>query len=49
MHKLVAALGDPQGHWSAVHIAGTKGKGSTAALLASILKQTQICSGLYTR
>ena len=49
LHKLMAALGQPQANMSAVHIAGTKGKGSTASLLASVLTQSQICTGLYTR
>ena len=49
LHKLLAALGQPQANMSAVHIAGTKGKGSTASLLASVLTQSQICTGLYTR
>ncbi|KAL3150534.1 hypothetical protein ABBQ32_000350 [Trebouxia sp. C0010 RCD-2024] len=48
LHKLLAALGQPQAHMSAIHIAGTKGKGSTAALLASMLTQSQIRTGLYT-
>lgn len=48
MHALLAALGSPQQAWQAVHIAGTKGKGSTAALLSSILNQSQLHTGLYT-
>ena len=49
MHALLAALGSPQKAWQAVHVAGTKGKGSTAALLSSILTQSQLDTGLYTR
>ncbi|MFI5273856.1 MAG: bifunctional folylpolyglutamate synthase/dihydrofolate synthase [Ktedonobacterales bacterium] len=45
---LLAALGDPQRAYTVTHIAGTKGKGSTAALLASILQAAGIRTGLYT-
>ena len=31
-----------------VHIAGTNGKGSTAAMTASILRKAGYCTGLYT-
>ena len=37
MRRLLAALGDPQDRYRVVHIAGTKGKGSTAAMLAAML------------
>jgi dihydrofolate synthase/folylpolyglutamate synthase len=33
--KLLARLGNPQGSFRSVHVAGTNGKGSTAAALAS--------------
>jgi dihydrofolate synthase / folylpolyglutamate synthase len=49
MKRLLDALGNPQNSWRAVHIAGTKGKGSTAAMVASILKGAGIKTGLYTR
>ena len=45
---LLGALGDPQRRFPAVLIAGTNGKGSTAATLASILKVSGVCTGLYT-
>ena len=32
----------------AIHVAGTKGKGSTAAMIASILRQAGYCTALYT-
>jgi dihydrofolate synthase/folylpolyglutamate synthase len=45
---LLAALGDPQRRFRSVLIAGTNGKGSTAATLASILTAAGIRTGLYT-
>ncbi|MCX7623429.1 MAG: folylpolyglutamate synthase/dihydrofolate synthase family protein [Thermomicrobium sp.] len=45
---LCAALGDPQRRYRVVHIAGTKGKGSTAALLVAVLRQAGYRVGLYT-
>ena len=45
---LLAALGDPQRRFPAVLIAGTNGKGSTAATLASILTEAGLRTGLYT-
>lgn len=49
MRRLLADLGDPQHAWPAAHVAGTKGKGSTAAMLAAILKTAGYNPGLYTR
>lgn len=46
--KLCALLGDPQRSVRAVHIAGSKGKGSTAAITASILRAAGLRTGLYT-
>ena len=48
MRVLVAALGDPQAIFPSVLIAGTNGKGSTAATLASILTAAGYRTGLYT-
>src|SRR6267378_5016288 len=45
---LLAALGDPQKQFPAVQIAGTNGKGSTAAFLDSICRQAEIRVGLFT-
>ncbi len=45
---LLAALGNPQHRFGAVLIAGTNGKGSTAATLASILVASGLRTGLYT-
>ena len=49
MRKLATALGDPQDARPVIHVAGTKGKGSTAAFLASILTAAGYRTGLYTR
>ncbi len=46
--KLLRELGSPQFCAPAFHIAGTKGKGSTCALLASILHDAGLRVGLYT-
>lgn len=48
MRLLLSALGDPQATFPAVLIAGTNGKGSTAATLASILCAAGYRTGLYT-
>jgi dihydrofolate synthase/folylpolyglutamate synthase len=48
MRTLCAALGDPQNSFPSVLIAGTNGKGSTAATLASILQAAGYRTGLYT-
>ncbi|MGD0733828.1 MAG: folylpolyglutamate synthase/dihydrofolate synthase family protein [Terracidiphilus sp.] len=45
---LLAALGDPHRRFPSVLIAGTNGKGSTAATLASILTASGMRTGLYT-
>src|SRR5262245_48756504 len=48
MRNLLAMLGDPHLALRAVHIAGTKGKGSTAAMIASVLGEAGFTTGLYT-
>jgi len=45
---LLAALGEPQRAFRSVLIAGTKGKGSTAALLEAMLRQAGLRMGLWT-
>ena len=45
---LLTLLGNPQTHYPAVLIAGTKGKGSTAALLEAMLRASGLRVGLYT-
>ena len=46
--ELLGKLGDPQNKLSFVHVAGTNGKGSTAAMLASVLQSAGYRTGLYT-
>src|SRR5580700_4819943 len=41
-------LGQPQREFQSVHVAGTNGKGSTAAMLDSILRAAGLRTGLYT-
>jgi len=48
MRILLSALGHPERRFPAVLIAGTNGKGSTAATLASILTEAGLRTGLYT-
>ena len=45
---LAHLFGDPQKSFFSVHIAGTKGKGSTASFIANILKEANLNVGLYT-
>ena len=48
MKRLAALLGDPQNAARSIHIAGSKGKGSTASYVHSILKNANFKAGLYT-
>ncbi len=48
MHELMALLGDPHRKYPVIHVAGTKGKGSTAALIASVLQAAGLKVGFYT-
>src|SRR5690242_16242812 len=45
---LAERLGRPERTYPSAHIAGTNGKGSTAAFLESILRRTGFRTGLYT-
>ena len=47
--RLLAHLGDPHRRLKVVHVAGSKGKGSTAALIASILTHAGYKTGLFTQ
>jgi dihydrofolate synthase/folylpolyglutamate synthase len=48
MRRLMARLGDPHRRLRIVHVAGTKGKGSTAAMLAAVLRRAGYRTGLFT-
>jgi dihydrofolate synthase/folylpolyglutamate synthase len=48
MRDFMASMGDPQNEYRILHIAGTKGKGSVAALCASALQKSGLKVGLYT-
>ena len=47
MEVLVSRLGNPQDRFRSIHIAGTKGKGSTAAYAAELLAEFHQACGLY--
>ena len=46
--QLLASVGNPHKKFPSIHIAGTNGKGSTAAFLASVLTESGYRTGLYT-
>jgi dihydrofolate synthase / folylpolyglutamate synthase len=48
MRRLVAALGHPERSFRCVHVAGTNGKGSTAAMIEAGLAAAGFHTGLYT-
>ena len=48
MRRLLALVGHPEKQFRSVHIAGTNGKGSTAAMVASVLMRSGYRTGLYT-
>jgi dihydrofolate synthase/folylpolyglutamate synthase len=48
MRTLLRKLGNPQDHFRSVHVAGTKGKGSTCAMVAAMLEGNGYKVGLYT-
>src|ERR1041385_3044976 len=48
MREMLEALGHPERRFASVLIAGTNGKGSTAATLASILRAAGYKTGLYS-
>src|SRR5258708_39252258 len=49
MEQALALIGNPHLKLRAVHIAGTKGKGSVAAMLDSCLRAAGYRTGLYTK
>ena len=46
--RLLSLLNNPQNSFRSIHIAGTNGKGSTAAMIASILRAAGFRVGLFT-
>jgi dihydrofolate synthase/folylpolyglutamate synthase len=48
MRTLMTALGHPELDQRFVHVAGTNGKGSTSAIIASVLQHAGYTTGLYT-
>jgi len=48
VEELLARLGNPHREARSVHIGGTNGKGSTAAMVASVLTASGYTTGLYT-
>lgn len=48
IRELLRRLGHPERTFKSVHIAGTNGKGSTAAMLESVLREAGYRTGLYT-
>jgi dihydrofolate synthase/folylpolyglutamate synthase len=48
MRRLLGRLGDPHLGLRIIHVAGTKGKGSTAAMMASSLTAAGVRTGLYS-
>ena len=48
MRELARRMGNPQDRFRSVHIAGSKGKGSTSAMVAAILQAAGYSTGLYT-
>ncbi len=48
IRALCAKLGNPQEELSFLHVAGTNGKGSTSAFIASILRESGYRTGVYS-
>lgn len=46
--ELLKRMGDPQKKLKYIHIAGTNGKGSTAAFISSILIESGYKTGIFT-
>jgi dihydrofolate synthase/folylpolyglutamate synthase len=48
VQALTALLGDPQRSFRVIHVTGTNGKGSTAAMIESLLRSTGLRTGRFT-
>src|SRR4051812_14287861 len=48
IRRLLQALGNPQDAFRSVHVAGTNGKGSTCAMIESVLRVSGQRTGLFT-
>lgn len=48
IRSFLSSLGDPQLKYDTIHIAGTNGKGSVAAMFASVLQAAGYRTGLFT-
>ena len=48
IEELLRRLGNPHGHLAIIHIGGTNGKGSTTAMIASILKTAGYKTGMFS-
>jgi dihydrofolate synthase / folylpolyglutamate synthase len=48
IRALAARMENPQNKFRSIHIAGTNGKGSTAAMIESVLRRAGYRTGLYT-
>lgn len=48
IEALLELLGKPQDRLRFVHVAGTNGKGSTCAYIASVLQRAGLCTGVFT-
>jgi dihydrofolate synthase/folylpolyglutamate synthase len=48
MHAALAIRGNPERAFPSVHLAGTNGKGSTAAMVEAVLRAAGVRTGLYT-
>lgn len=46
--RLMSALGNPERSFRSVHVAGTNGKGSTSAIIESVLRTSGIRTGLFS-
>lgn len=48
MERLLAHVGNPHKELPCIHITGTKGKGSTAIMISTILEHAGLTTGLFT-